>query len=164
MCTALGIDPYNVTPTALGVGSSSPALAAAVRRAWEVALAEVDMEEEGAGLPSHHSRTGELLTDRQRRGFALLKAALAYFPQDAEAVAEGGEKAKEAATGLLLWQRLSGRGLTVEGVLRAAGLSAADLGGAGGAEEEEEDEEGDALIRQRIRAVLLAEAARAGKR
>jgi hypothetical protein len=183
MCTALGIDPYNVTPDALGVGGGSGGggwdseeegeeedVERSRRKkgkrhhpAWEAALAAVDLEEEGGSLPAHHARTGALLTDRQRRGLALARAVLSYFPRGGSDDDGSEGAARGGSGGAFSWHELSGRGLTVESVLRAAGLTPADLGeGGGDGDDEEEDEEGgavDARIRARIRAVLVAEAA-----
>lgn len=147
-CAALGIDPYAVTPTSLGLSAppGDAAGAAEAAEAWEDALAAVDMEEEGGGVPAHSPRTGALLTDRQRRAYALARAALSFFPADDAAFP---------------WAALSGRGLSVEGVLQGAGLQPEDLGGGGG------DDGGDGVdeaeVRKRIRAALLAEAGRRGR-
>jgi hypothetical protein len=59
-----------VTPASLGLFPPAGDERAAAK-AWEDALATVDMEEEGGGIPAHSPRTGALLTDRQRRAYAL---------------------------------------------------------------------------------------------
>ena len=147
-CAALGIDPYAVTPAALGIAPAPSAgdgaeddedAAAAAEDAWEDALAAVDLEEEGGGLPAHCPRTGRLLTDRQRRGYALARAALAFFPIDDPAIS---------------WVSLSGKGLTVEAVLQAAGLDTEDLGARDAAGENTQ-----VAVRLKVRAALLRIAA-----
>ena len=171
-CAALGIDPYNVTPASLGVAAlpgESPAEAA---EAWEDALAAVDLEEEGGGLPAHCPRTGALLTDRQRRGYALARAALAYFPissgSPAGSAGSGSSHPKDQrrrspgggsdgprvqpAPVAVPWERLTGRGLSVEGVLRAAKLGPEDLDSERGGTDDDH-------IRTRIRDTLIAIAA-----